>query len=305
MNQILATSQITSGKKNKGPLEIGIVIKFFIITLIVMGILMIGSGSYAIYSERKQRSNIPTKPTIVEEKKGTDAILLKIMHDKAIDKVEYYWNDEESEIINGNGRKYIEQEIAIPGGKNTLHVRATDVNGQTIDSQVAYEAPEIINVEVSGSKLKITADYNKTISYMTYRWNEEDEIREEINSNTVDLEVDIPVGENTITIILVDENNKTIEKVQKVKGVTIPKIEVSIDDAQNPENFVIKATDDTGLDRIEFTINNGQKYRLRALNNETKLEYVFKLEPGENYIEAIAYNKEGIESKVFKAKATK
>lgn len=305
MNQILATSQITSGKKNKGPLEIETVIKFFIITLIVMGILMIGSGSYAIYSERKQRDNIPTKPTIVEEKKGTDAILLKIMHDKAIDTVEYYWNDEEPEIINGNGRKYIEQEIAIPGGRNTLYVRATDVNGQTIDSQVAYEAPEIINVEVAGSKLKITAEYDKTISYMTYRWNEEDEIREEINSNTVDLEVDIPVGENTITIILVDENNETIEKVQKVKGVTIPQIEVSIDDAQNPENFVIRATDDTGLDRIEFTINNGQKYRLRALNNETELEYMFKLEPGENYIEAIAYNKEGIESKVFKAKATK
>ena len=50
MNQILSTTNASNGKKNRGPAEISTVVKFFVISLIIFGIFMIGTGSYAIYN---------------------------------------------------------------------------------------------------------------------------------------------------------------------------------------------------------------------------------------------------------------
>ena len=55
---------------------------------------------------------------------------------------------------------------------------------------------------------------------MTYRWDEEEEQRIDINSTTVDQEIDIPMGTHNITVILVDVNNETTTKEQKVMGTT-------------------------------------------------------------------------------------
>ena len=51
---------------------------------------------------------------------------------------------------------------------------------------------------------------------MTYRWDEEEEQTIDINSTTVDQEIDIPMGTHNITVVLVDINNKTTTKEQKV-----------------------------------------------------------------------------------------
>ncbi len=306
MNQILSTSQPTNKNGKKGPADIETILKFFAIALIVYGIFMIGSSSYSMYRASVQQVESPTKPTIEEEFKSDNKLLLKVMHDKAIETVEYYWNDEEPNIIKGNGRKYIEQEITIPGGTNTLTVKAIDINGQEIVYPKEFETPDIIQLNLTGNKLKVTAESETVISYMTYRWNEDNETRIDINSNTVDQEIDIPMGENTITIVLVDENNESIMKEQKIKGVLKPTITVAKDNATG--EFIITGTDEIALDRIEFTITNSsvqnKRYRLRAQNGEKELTYRFKLEPGENYIEATAYNADGIESDVKKAKAT-
>ena len=48
------------------------------------------------------------------------------------------------------------------------------------------------------------------------------------------------MGEHTLTVILVDKNNETITKEQKVKGVVKPKIQVKLD--ENKENFLITIT---------------------------------------------------------------
>ena len=306
MNQILEVDTTSSKRNTKGTIEIEKIIKFFAISVIVFGLFMIGSGTYAMYKISETERSVIIKPQI-EEIKEEDKIILKVKHNKEIKTVEYSWNDEEPNIINGNGRKYIEQEIVIPGGKNTLNVRAIDIDGQEISQPKEYIAPDIIKLELSINKLKITADNEEKISYMTYRWNNEDEQRIDINSNTLEQEIDIPKGENTITIVLVDANNKTIMKKQKVKGVMKPTISVTLDD--NKEYFVIKATDEVELDKIEFTITNSKisekRYRLKTKNNEKELEYKFKLEEGINYIEASSYSKDGVKSDTKKAKATK
>ena len=162
MNQILATSNPTTkkAKKNSGPADIKTVVRVFAIAMLVFGVFMIGTGSYAIYKDNVDSNTEITKPVITESlNEDSTAVILTVTHDKAIDRIEYSWNDDEVQTITGNGRKYIEQEIEIPGGTNTLNVRAVDTQGQEISTQREYTVDDIINLTISeNNKLKITAE---------------------------------------------------------------------------------------------------------------------------------------------------
>lgn len=301
MNQILSTSNLDKNKKG-GPMEIHTIVKIFSIVLIIFGIIMISTASYAIYKNAVDKNNIPTKPSITEEQKDNKTVLLKVTHDKAIDKIEYHWNEQDSKIITGNGRKYIEQEIEIPGGSNKLYVSVTDIEGQEISNEQTYETEDLIKMEINNGKVKVMAEAETEISYMTYRWDEEQEEKIDINATTVDQEIEIPMGEHTLTVILVDKNNETITKEQKIKGVVKPKIQVKLDD--NKENFLITVTDDSGLDRVEFLVN-GESKTMKANENQKEMKIKLPLKDGENIVEITAYNLDGIASDKTKAKKTK
>lgn len=304
MNQILATDN-TSNKKtrNTGPTDIKKVLKVFLISMLIFGVFLIGLGIYSIYKQNKNENQEFTKPVITIAQKDDETVLLTVSHDKAIETIEYSWNDEEIETITGNGRKYIEQEITLPGGTNKLTVKAIDTNGQEISTSKEYETKDIINIETAGNKLKITAENSNEISYMTYRWDEEEETRVEINSKTIEQEIDIPVGEHTLTVILVDINNETITKEQKVKGVMKPTIEVTLDDAK--ENYLITIKDETGLSKVDVIIR-GETTSVTVEDGKKELKYKIKLNDGdENKLEITAYNTDGIASDTVKKKAKK
>ena len=308
MNQILATSNATKAKTKKnrgaGPADIKTVVRVFAIIMLIFGIFMIGTGSYAIYKDNEAKNEATTKPVITETlNEDSTAIKLSVTHDKAIDRIEYSWNNGEVQTITGNGRRNIEIDIEIPGGTNILNVKAIDVQGQEISTDKEYTTEDIINLSVSGSKLKITAENETEIAYMTYRWDEDEEQRIDINATTVDQEIDIPMGEHNLTVILVDVNNETITKEQKVKGVTKPTIDIGVDDAH--EYYLITISDETGLERVEFTIRGEQK-TVTVENGETELKYKLKLNDGdENRLEITAYNVDGIASDTQKVSASK
>lgn len=307
MNQILTTStptaKKTKTKRSSGTADIKKVVKVFAITMMIFGVFMIGTGSYAIYKDNENKNAEITKPVITESlNEDSTAVILTVTHDKAIDRIEYSWNDGEVQTITGNGGKYIEQEIEIPGGTNNLNVKAVDIQGQEISTDKEYTAEEIINLAISGSKLKITAENETEIAYMTYRWDEEEEQRIDINATTVDQEIDIPMGEHNLTVILVDINNETITKEQKVKGVTKPNIEIRLDTAK--ENYLITITDDTGIQKINVIIR-GEERTIES-NGEKELKYKIGLNEGdENRLEITAYNVDGIASDTMKVRAAK
>ena len=148
--------------------------------------------------------------------------MLKITHKKNIDRVEYNWNNNEKIVVNGNNGKYLEKEINIPSGTNTLHVLVVDVDGKEMTYEKQYELESNIDIEVSGNKIRITSEGDKTISYMTYRWDEEEEKTIQINGTSVDEEIEAIKGLHTLTVILVDEDNNTDTKQQKINGVSKP-----------------------------------------------------------------------------------
>lgn len=309
MNQILATSNPTTKKtkqkRNGGPADIKTIVRVFAITMLVFGVFMIGTGSYAIYKDNEANNSEITKPVITETlNEDSTAVVLTVTHDKAIDRIEYSWNDDEVQTITGNGRRYIEQEIEIPGGTNTLNVIAIDTQGQEISTQREFTSEEIINLTISeNNKLKITAESETEIAYMTYRWDEEEEQRVDINSTTVDQEIDVPMGTHDIMVTLVDVNNETTTKEQTVMGTTKPTINIEADDAG--EYYLITITDETGLERVELNLR-GEQRTITVENGEKELKYKLKLNAGdENRLEITAYNVDGIASDTRRVSAPK
>lgn len=301
LNQILSVENPKKEKKQKvrnhGTIEINKILKFFSIAIFIFGIFIIGSGSYSMYQEAAA-TKVATKPTIYVEETSETEIILQISHDKAIEKVIYQWNEEEPTQIEGKGKKKVEQKIEIPTGENTLNVYAIDVNGQEITYQKKYTLLGDINInlEANGNNIKIIVEGKEELSYMTYRWDEEDEQTIEINNIQTEQTIEIPKGLHTLTVIVVDRNHKTQTKKQEIKGVTKPKLEVSTDGA---DNFIIKASDEEGIKRVEFIINETERNSLDLdkvlpLEQRKEFEYAYPLHDGENRLEIRVYNESDV-----------
>ncbi len=294
MNQILSTDTIKERKQRKGPAEISSVVKFFSIAIIIFGIFIIGTASYSMYKEY-QDSNTITKPTINVSQTAEDTIVLKVLHDKALSKVTYSWKDDEVIDLKVNGRKNIEQEIEIPTGSNTLKIYAQDVNGQEINFTNTYTREGEITLDVDkqedGNNIIISATGKSELSYLTYRWDEEEETRIDINNTQIEQEIETMKGTHKLTVIVVDVNNNTETKEIEVQGVTKPKLEVKPDDSGN--NFVVIMSDEQGLERVEFIINETKKYRV-MLDGKTEHEFSYPLEEGENKLNVTVYNTSGV-----------
>lgn len=303
MNQILSTSMPMDNKKRKekkgnaNPIAISSILKFFAIAMLIFGIFTIGTGAYAVFKNQSEQQEQNLEPSISIEDKDEETILLKVVHKKNIAKLEYRWNDEESTVVNGNNGKYLERQIKVPSGKNTLHVLVVDEDGKEIPYEKQYERESKINFEVSGNKIKITYEGDKEVSYMTYRWDEEEEKTIQINDTKINQEIDAIKGLHTLTVIVVDEDNNTDTKVQKINGVSKPKITVAVDDAK--QHFVIKATDDEKITTIVFRLNqdDNQYYTLNIADmNYNEIQYILpmELQSGENTIEVTIKNASGV-----------
>lgn len=294
MNQILSTENIKEKKKRKGPAEISSVAKFFSISILIFGIFIIGTASYSMYKDYQDSQTI-TKPTVNVSQTGEDTIVLKVLHDKALAKVTYSWKDDEVIDLNVNGRKNIEQEIEIPTGTNILKIYAQDVNGQEINFTNTYTREGEITLDVTkqedGNNIIISATGKSELSYLTYRWDEEEETRIDINNTQIEQEIEVIKGTHTLTVIVVDVNNNTETKEIEVQGVTKPKLEVAPDASGN--NFVVTMSDEQGLEKVEFIINETKKYRV-MLDGKTEHEFSYPLEEGENKLNVTVYNTSGV-----------
>ena len=297
MNQILSTQKVDNKKKkNSTPASISSVIRIFSIALIFFAIFLISTGSYAIYKNQSDLNKAIKKPTITLENETENTILLKVISENNIDTVKYYWNGQEETIINGEGKKYIEQRIDIKTGSNVLSVVATDINGGETSYSNQYTLNSNINIEaLENGKIKITSESDKLISYMTYRWDEEQETTIDINNTVVEQEIDVRPGLHTLTVILVDEENNTETKVQEINGVSTPKIDISFN--EDNTKYVIKLTDEIGLQEVVITLNEDENQRFGQKLTGTEFEFEIPLYEGsDNKMQVTVTNSSNIEA---------
>ena len=300
MNQILYTNTPKKG----GTLEIKTVLKIFAIACIIFGLILVGQASYAMITKKGEESQ--SEP-LISVAQSEDILNISIKHDKLIDKIIYSWNNGEEVVLQGKGRKEINEKILIPVGTNTLVLKVTDINGKTATYSEMYELqqgdtikPEI-ELLVESSKVKIVAKDETALSYMSYYWNNEDETKIEAREESpkqIEDKIDILKGENTLTIIAVDKAGNETVKEQVFKGVKKPKIEL----LREGNELIVNVTDEEGVQKIEYTLN-GQFYTTDPENTGTALnmkEVQFRqpLSAGENKITIKAYNISGLQEEV-------
>ena len=293
MNQILYT-----GGKQKGPIEINKIIKFFAIVIIIFGIIIAGQAVYRMLNNKaEEQTPVNTEPS-VEISQVDNMVQISISHDKAIDKIYYSWNEEEEVTLQGMGRTNLIESIDLPVGNNTLVVRILDASGYEVRYEKRFVLEETtpkpqIEFAVSGNNVKVVITSENPLAYITYRWNDDEEQRidaAEGSKNRMETEIEIKKGENKLTVIAVDENNRTQTKEQKFKGITKPEIQL----LQDRENLTIRVTDtDDKMDRIEFVLNGTLYTENTKTQDGTVIQVTKQLKTGDNFLAINAYNVSG------------
>lgn len=302
MNQILYIQK----SKNRNSLEINTILKIFAIAIIILGIILIGKGTYGIVALANEEQ---MKDPIVSIKEVDGKLQINVTHNKAIDKIIYSWNDGEEVSLQGKGQTNIVETIEMPVGANTLNLRIIDINKKEVKYTKEYYRAEIDTIEpeielvVEGSKVKIVVKDETELSYIMYRWNDEDntvvEPRED-SKKQIEEKISILKGENKLTIVAVDSSGNEATKEQTFKGIKKPTIQVT----QENDELIIKVKDEENIKKIDITLN-GQFYSTDPENagaslNMQEVELRQKLQQGENTITITVYSISGLSEQVTK-----
>lgn len=263
MNQILSST----GNKNKktkrrseSTLDLNTILYAFAVGIIVIGIALSGKAVYGFITTNKQSSTVAeaNKPIIaVEQNDENGTIKITVTHSKEINKVVYQWNGEQENVIDGNGKTQIIEEISLPSGTNTLTINAIDSEGTTetkVQEFVSENAP-IIKFDVVETSLKASIRSTVGIKTVTYKWDDGQETTKDVNDLSIEITEDIPQGEHTLYVTATDTDGAVTESKQTVMGVTKPKVSVTADGV----NFIVDASASDQLVKAEVTVNGETK----------------------------------------------
>ena len=283
MNQILDVDK----KKKSGKLETNKAVKICAIAILVFGIILAIFGVYKIFTTISAGKKEP----IIEISEVEGKLQLKVVHNKAIDKIIYSWNSEGETVLQGKNRSELVEIIKQPYGNNILNLKIIDQKNKEIIEK------ELRNIQ----KVKIVAKDETKISYIMYHWNnEEDTIVQasEENQKQIEEKISILKGENKLTIIAIDEEGNEAKKEQTFKGAKKPNIQV----AQENDQITITVTDEENIKKIDMNIN-GNQLTTDPENTDVPLnlkeaQFVQKLSPGKNTITITAYSVSGLSEQV-------
>lgn len=309
MNQILSMqSNMNDGNKNnkisnKEPkyreyndkASINSILRVFAIFIMLFGIALIGNSVYGIINSMpEQRDNI----SVSAENIGSKATI-KITGEKPIKQLVYKWGQGQETVVPGNGTIQLSLTLEIPKGNNILNMTVTDYYGNTQDFQKQYinekNGPTIEIPSTTGNMLNIVVKDDKEVSYITYRWNNEAETRIDMDPTQADkttLQTSIPAikGENTLTIVAVDNDGNRETKTETIKGANGPTFTVTTEG----NNIVINAKDEEGIGKISITVDGVTTDTGDTPINEKEITAQQEITPGTHTITITVTNLSGL-----------
>lgn len=294
MNQILQVNEETKYKSKSGNAKE--IVLYLIVVSILFGLIF---GAYLIFKNITKEDPKPTNevnnikvpeyiPNIILEKTSGNKLIINVECETGISKLTYNWNNENSQIVELNGTSNIEKIIDMPFGENTIYVSVTDVNGKETQKEETFiiELPKPqIELSVVGSSIKISVTSEIELAKITYTWNSETIKEENMTTyedrNNFEKKIEIPVGNNTLTVVAVDINGGQSEKVQEIKGVTKATTKTEVKNGY--WHFTVTGKENIKLVEFEF---NGNKYIMNTSTfGQTKVvHYKVKLVNGTNYL---------------------
>ncbi len=310
MNQILdynpnKTSGGGSSKSDK-------IVRVFAVLLAIFAVCLLAGGAYGIYKNNKDnklQTEAPTQAKITIEQGETTAII-KVSHDKAIEKLIYSWDSGKESSIKGTGESYMESEIPLVAGTHTLMVKVTDVDKvETLYKKEITSAngedkiyPEVNLEVIEGPKIRITATDETAMDFLTYRWNDGEEIRVDVSeedNKKIQVDIDILKGKNDLLVVAVDKNNNNTTKSNSYTGVVKPEVVITIAVDKRSADVVCKH--ENGIKEVRLKIND-EVYNI-DIGEGNPTEVPFKIEEqyfaeGTNVITVTAISVDDTETEV-------
>ncbi|MBQ8379274.1 MAG: hypothetical protein IJX34_00490 [Clostridia bacterium] len=303
MNQILSTGD----KQEKS--NINNIVRIFCIIIIVFAIFFIIQGIYALVKDKNERAvTTGNKPEVVINSKGGSAII-NVKSNNSISKLVYSWDNGEPMEIDAQNKTELEQEVVVPNGNCTLNIAIIDSNGVSskyeqkfeYDPNVDVVMPEI-KVSAIPGKITIEAKDNIEMAYITYKWNDEPEVKIEASGEDLSKivqEIEVKKGTNTLKIVATDKAGNVAQDEKDIIGASKPKVSVG----KSGSNLIIKVTDDDEVTKVEYKFNGTDYTKENTGENKKEFEFKQEMKQGENVIVIKAYNKSGLVQE-FAGKAT-
>lgn len=269
--------------------------KIFSIMLIIFGIILISKSVYAI------TNNISKKHDTIQvstEKMGRE-VTISIASNLPIKEFSYKWNTGEPTTISGDGTVNMKETLEIPNGNNILNIEVIDNygNSTTYMKQYIYESKDsgkpTIELSKSGSKLIAKATDDTKMAYLTYAWNNDEATRIEVSDDkkTITAEIEVPKGENKLTIVAVDAEQNRATRDETILGATKPTFTISTDGA----NIIINAKDEIGIDTITVNIDGKEMSSGDNLKNQKEVVAKIPSTSGTHNISVTVKNVSGLE----------
>lgn len=302
MNQILQVQENRSKYKNRStsnPVDTKKIVLFFAAALIIFGIILLGQGVYTVYQNNKNKKVEPPVveqpvyvPTITLTKTEENKVILNVQSEIAISHIIYDWNSQAAETLDETGKTNIEEIIDIPVGENTLNISIIDSNGTETKKSEKYIVEvkkPVIELSVVGNNIKISVTSEVELSYVTYKWNLEEEKKQDMltfeDRTKFQKELEIPKGQNTLKIVAVDINENKTEKSQEIKGVVKAKTETTV----KGEYLHFTVTAEENIKTVEFEFNGNKYIMNKDTYGDTKeVHYKVKMQNGWNYLKVIS-----------------
>ena len=293
MNQILYVEE----KKKNTKLEIKKIIRFFCIAIIIFGIILVSEGSYALYNNLQNNEEQVIGNANIYVSQEENEVVIKVSNNIGIEKIVYSWNNETEKTIPCNNSTSIQKNIEMPVGKNVLNLKVYDEKGKCTQYTQEFALEEIdFVIENNTNTMKIIARDSKELSYITYAWNNDDAITVEANGEkTIEKEIQIPVGLNTLKVISVNLDGETKVKEQEFKGIEATKVTAAIEEISGKKYVVIKLADEIGIKTIMHVTNDGEPEEIDA-GGKTTFEYKQELIPEKHNIDLTIINMEDIKT---------
>jgi hypothetical protein len=311
MNQILEFGTEKSGKAPRGNGGGGSssdkIIKVFALLLMLIAIALILSGVYSLMKNKStsDTSNVATttqvQATILAEQDDENGkVNISVSSDISISKLIYNWDQSTEKVISGEDGLTMEESIDLPAGEHVLTIKVVDTDGNSTLKTFTFNAetgtdttpPSIVMEIVSKDdqkKLLVKAIDETEIAYITYRWNEEEQITVEATEDgqtEIELELDIPKGKNTINVIAVDasESSNTKSATKTLDGVVIPEVNFNL--TADSSVLEVICTHESGIKSISYTFD-GQNYEavFDDDNTSTYIEFSQPSIEGENIMQ--------------------
>lgn len=282
------------------------VVRVFAVLMFIFGLFLLGNAGYSLYKD-KQKENViadaPVKAEITVEK-GETAATIKIRHDKAIETVIHSWDNDKETTEKGNGESTMEITVPLAAGEHTLNIKVIDIDGVSTTHEEIIKSITgvdkvypVITLEVTNEKkVRVIATDETELSYVTYRWNDNQEEKIEVTDDPKKIEFDIDINKGThdLTVSAVDKNNNTTTEIKSFAGVTKPVVTITV--SADKKSIDVYTSHENGIDQIKLNIN-GQDYDVGVPEDKPKeISFNVGLPSGNNTVKVTAISVEKTET---------